>query len=89
MAGGGLKSEARSLLHQLEKNQKTEYLVPDFMAGAYALAGENNKALEWLTKAYESHSDSMIMLNVNFFWDPLRNEPRFQEITSSVFSNGQ
>jgi len=89
MAAGGLKSEARTLLLKLEKNESSQFLSPDFMAAAFAIAGDNEKALEWLQKAYEAHADSMIMVKVNFFWDGLQNNPRFQNLTDRVFAKSR
>jgi hypothetical protein len=42
----------------------------------------NNKdeALHWLEKAYQEHSNSLTALKVDPTYDPLRGEPRFQEL---------
>ena len=50
------------------------------VAGLYTYAGDQERALEWLEKAYEARVHTMIYLNVNPGWDPLRSDPRFQDL---------
>lgn len=43
--------------------------------------GNNNEALACLEKAYQEHNDDgLLMLSLDPIFDPLRSEPRFQEI---------
>jgi TolB-like protein/Tfp pilus assembly protein PilF len=50
------------------------------IARMYAHAGENERAFEWLEKAYEEREGPMIHLNVGWDWDGLRDDPRFQSL---------
>jgi serine/threonine-protein kinase len=50
------------------------------IARSYLDAGERERALEWLEKAYQARIQNMIYLRVNPIWDPLREEPGFQEL---------
>jgi hypothetical protein len=46
--------------------------------------GENDKALPGLEKAYREHSSSFTALKVDPIYDPLRGEPRFQELVRRI-----
>jgi adenylate cyclase len=50
------------------------------VAAIYAGLGDEDNAFEWLTKAYEERSSSMIFLKVNPFFDDLRSDPRFHDL---------
>jgi len=49
------------------------------IAVRYLLAGNNDRALEFLEKAYEEHDPNLPYLG-NPLYDPLRSDPRFQEL---------
>ena len=46
----------------------------------YALAGEKDRALECLEKAYEERVPTMAHLRADPNWDDLHDEPRFQDL---------
>ena len=50
------------------------------IAAMFTSAGDKERALDWLETAYEARLQNMIYLRVNPGWDPLRSEPRFQEL---------
>jgi len=55
--------------------------VPAFrIARLYAHAGEKDRALEWLEKAYEQRESPLVHLSVGWDWDSLRSDPRFQDL---------
>ena len=45
----------------------------------YIDAGEDESAIDWLEKAFEEHDASMQYLGLPLY-DPLRSNPRFQEL---------
>jgi Tfp pilus assembly protein PilF len=51
-----------------------------YIARLYLCAGEREQALEWLEKAYQERVQDMIYLRVSPMWDPLRSDPRFQDL---------
>jgi hypothetical protein len=53
---------------------------------ALAYAGMNNKdeAFVWLQKAYSEHSNAVTTLKVDPIYDPLRSDPRFQDLMGRV-----
>jgi hypothetical protein len=53
------------------------------IAWRFVQAGDKNKALDWLEVGYEKRDQNMPYLCWPLF-DPLRNEPRFQEIARKM-----
>jgi len=56
------------------------YVPPEWIAELYAHAGDKERALEWLEKAYQDRNIAMVFLSVNPTWDSLRDDPRFQDL---------
>ena len=46
----------------------------------YALMGQNDKAFEWLEKAYQERSWGLLQLRIDPDVDSLRSDPRFQDV---------
>jgi len=55
-------------------------LTPHWRAYYYAWLGEKDLAIEWLTKAIDERYHGVAFTNVNPTYDPLRSDPRFQEL---------
>ncbi|UCG51824.1 MAG: protein kinase [Candidatus Latescibacterota bacterium] len=53
---------------------------PTYAAQYYAQLGDKNQAFAWLEKAYEKHSGGMCFLKSNPRFDPLRDDPRFEDL---------
>jgi len=53
---------------------------PKFVAAIYAQLGDKDQSFAWLEKAYEAHKGSMYLLKVSPNLDPLRDDPRFDEL---------
>jgi hypothetical protein len=49
------------------------------ISNTYLDAGDYNMAIDWLEKAYEEYDPNMPYLGVPFY-DPLRSDPRFQDL---------
>jgi tetratricopeptide (TPR) repeat protein len=77
----GKKTEADKLLRDLERKSKETYVLPYTMAALYANLGDNDKAFEFLEKAYSEKSlELSFWLKSDFLLDSLRPDPRFQTI---------
>ncbi len=50
------------------------------IARLYAHAGEKDRALEWLGKAYQEREPPLVRLNIFWDWDRLRSDPRFHSL---------
>jgi hypothetical protein len=46
--------------------------------------GNKDEALAWLEKAYSQHSNVLTTLKVEPAFDPLRSDPRFQDLLRRV-----
>ncbi len=75
----GKKAEGDRVLRDLERKLKGTADSPDTMATIYAGLGENDKAFEFLEKAYSQKSlDMFLSPNSDLLLDRLRPDPRFQ-----------
>jgi tetratricopeptide (TPR) repeat protein len=54
--------------------------APYDIAMAYASAGEADQAMKFLEKSYQQHDWQMVQLRSFRVWDPIRSEPRFQDL---------
>ena len=73
-------SEARTVLSQLLEQSKKQYVSPFYIALIYAGLGENDKAMDWMEKAYADRSNGLVFLKVDPELDSLRSNPRFREL---------
>lgn len=77
----GRKAEAEKILRDLERKSKETSASPYTMATIYAGLGENDKAFQFLEKAYSEKSlDLTWSLNSDLSLDSLRPDPRFQSL---------
>ncbi|NIM18695.1 MAG: protein kinase [Candidatus Latescibacteria bacterium] len=54
--------------------------TPTYAAQYYAQLGDKDQALAWLERAYEKHAGRLYLLKVSPSYDPLRDDPRFQDL---------
>jgi len=80
LALSGDTAGARRALADLQRLAKTRYVSALYFAGIYTGLGEKSMALDWLDKAYKERNDRLVYLNVDPMADPLRSEPRFQDL---------
>jgi TolB-like protein len=76
----GRKHEAQKLIDELNEMARHQYLAPSLFVKPYLGLGDKDKALTWLEKGCEEHDQGLRFLKVNWLWDPLRSEPRFQAL---------
>jgi tetratricopeptide (TPR) repeat protein len=79
-AAAGRVEEARKLLGELLEISKTKYVGASEIAGIYMELNDFDRSFEWLDKAYKDRSPALMWLKVGPFYDPLRTDPRFQEL---------
>ncbi len=80
----GRKEEARRLLSQLLPTLQKDWMDPGAIALVYGAMGERNEAFAWLGKSCDSHSSFMTSLKMWPAYDPLRNDPRFDDLIRRV-----
>jgi tetratricopeptide (TPR) repeat protein len=77
----GKKIEALKILRDLERESKKSAASPYTIATIHAGLGENDKAFEFLEKAYSEKSLYIISsLKSDFLLDSLRPDPRFEDM---------
>jgi serine/threonine-protein kinase len=79
-AVAGRKDEAVKILNELLEFSNKGEVFSEQIALIYAGLGEKEKALPWLEMACDEHDPNMVMLKVEPAWDPLRDDPRFQDL---------
>ena len=79
-ARAGRVREARECLRQLKQRSDVETVATYGIAIIHAGLGEKDQAFEWLEKAYEVRDQGMGFLKVDPDLDPLRSDPRFQDL---------
>ena len=81
-AKGGEREKAWVILRRLEARR--EYVSPGTLADLYVALGERERALASLERAYAEHDNQLQFLAVNPQFDPLRDDPRFQDLVRRV-----
>ncbi len=76
----GNRSSAEKILDQLTEQSKKKYVSPFYFAIVYAGLSENDKAVDWLEKAYKDRSNAIVFSKVDPQLDSLRSTPRFQSL---------
>ncbi len=77
---GGYAGAMRLAAETLAARSKRTYVKPTQVAHLYAYAGEKDRALDWLEKAYQERASQLVTINVAPGWDSLRDAPRFQSL---------
>jgi len=83
-AVSGRRADALEVLRQLEQLSKRRYVHPIQIAIVNAALGQNDRAFEWLDKAYTDHDPQLVMLNRPGDLETLRSDPRFAELKRRV-----
>ena len=72
--------EAKQLLDELIKLSQKEYVSGYHVASIYAGLNKKEHALEWLEKAVEERSTSLVIIKVDPIFESLHDDSRFKEI---------
>jgi serine/threonine-protein kinase len=80
LARAGRRSEALEVLEQLHTISQQKYAYALGFARVYAGLGDKDNAFKWLQAAYEERSTALFFLKVDPDWDPIRSDPRFQDL---------
>ena len=86
-AFSGNKVEPEKILNQLKKLSKERYVSAYSFALVYLGLGNKEEALGWLQKGYQDRAgNDLVYLRVEPLLDPLRGDPRFEELVAKVFA---
>ena len=88
----GRRADADHAVAKMEqwiKHEEKQHRPMDVatLVPAYVAVGDKDKALECLEKGYAEHANPMTGLKVDPMYDPLRSDPRFQDLLRRVRLN--
>ena len=79
-AGAGRREDALRILEEV----RGFAINPLNMAYVYAALQEADAAFEWLEQAYERRSLQVVLIRDDPLLDPLRSDPRFQDLLRRI-----
>jgi len=80
----GKRDEALRILNELQGLPQSQENLPALIATIYVGLGDRRRAFEWLNKAYKERFTALIALKVEPMFDPLRSDPRFQDLERRI-----
>ena len=83
-ARAGRIDDARATLEAVKALAQKEFVSSYGIASYYAVIGENERALNWLEKAYSERDGTLVWLKVHPRLDGLRGEPRFRDLLARL-----
>lgn len=76
----GRKAEAQGIMGELQQRARVGYVPAFAFATVHLGLGNRDDFFEWLEKAFAERSFWLVYLNVDIKYDPVRSDPRFQEV---------
>ena len=83
-AAAGNKTRARAIIEELKQESHTTYMPAYFIAAIYGELAEKDRAFVWLQRAYDERDPQITYLLLDPFMDPLRFDPRFNDLVRKV-----
>jgi TolB-like protein/Tfp pilus assembly protein PilF len=80
----GREADARSVLEALTESARSLTVSSHAIAVIHTALGEHREAFEWLDRACREHDRALVWLKVHPRLDPLRPDPRFEELLRRV-----
>ena len=80
----GRLAEARTILSDLQSRVRIDSVGAYEVAFIHAALGDRNEAFKWLDIAYQQHDSGLTYLRTDPTLDPLRSDPRFQDLLRRV-----
>lgn len=81
---GDRAAALKSLAELTARARKGEYVPAIYFVAVYTGLGDHEQAIHWLEKAYDEKVEYLIFLNVEPMADPLRSDPRFQDLVRRI-----
>ncbi|MGB7201031.1 MAG: tetratricopeptide repeat protein [Pyrinomonadaceae bacterium] len=83
-AKDGRRDKAEEMIRRLRDLAKTQYVPTGRYAAIYAALGDKDKAFEELNTAFEERDWELFRVNVDPYWIPLRDDPRFAALVKRL-----
>ncbi len=84
LALSGRRAEALDILADFERRAEQSYVPPCDIARLHVALGNHDEAFRWLERAVEVHDGDLFMARVWPVWDPIRDDPRFDELLRTL-----
>jgi TolB-like protein/Flp pilus assembly protein TadD len=84
LAVSGDAAGARKALADLQHLAQSRYVSSLYFAAVHLGLGEKSQALDGLERAYNERNDYLAYLGVDPLADPLRSDPRFQQLLAKI-----
>jgi tetratricopeptide (TPR) repeat protein len=68
----------------LEPATSAEGFSPVVIAGVYCMIGETDEPFAWLERSYRERDPPILTVKASPIWDPLRSDPRFQDLLRRI-----
>jgi len=79
-AHAGRYEDARAVLDDLLDRERAGFIPPTAIAHVYVGLGDIDQAMFWLERGFEVRDGDMALLNSWPAFDPVRSDPRFQDL---------
>ena len=76
-AKAGRRDKAEEMIGRFRDLAKTQYVPTCRIAAIYGALGDNDKAFAELEQAFAARDWELFRINVDTYWTPLRDDPRF------------
>ena len=76
----GKQAEAKAILDGLDALSKRKYVSPLYFAIVYAGLKDNEKAVDYLNKAFEARHPGLVLIRIEPMFDGLRSDAKFVEL---------
>jgi TolB-like protein len=80
----GKRNQAEKILVDVREKLKKHYTCSYEAAAAYVYLGQTDTAFQLLDKAYQDRSECMPAIGVDPRMDPIRSDPRYQELLRRI-----
>jgi TolB-like protein/DNA-binding winged helix-turn-helix (wHTH) protein/Tfp pilus assembly protein PilF len=84
LAVAGRQTEARKILRRLQERSMSAFVPAYNLAVIHIALKDEETAMRYMQQAYENRDWAMLVLAVEPRLDPLRRDPRFQEISAKL-----
>ena len=79
-AMAGKRSEAMAIIDQLHRLAQKRYVSGLYFSIVYAGLKDNDHAIEYLNKAFESRHPGLVLIRIEPMFDALRSDERFKQL---------
>jgi TolB-like protein/class 3 adenylate cyclase/Flp pilus assembly protein TadD len=84
LSRAGQIDEARKIAAELVSYHREHGMGAAAVASAFASVGDREAAFGWLERAYEEHSPYLTVLSVDFAFESIHTDPRFQRFLEKI-----